>query len=223
MKCVADGLIALLRWTTFMILCMVATAPFAQVAQIPGYPSSVTGYDAREVAMVPRFCLFTLGFRMANVPGSESQTETDRWYSQLGPAFVHLHHYCWGLMKTNRGSLLARDATTRKFYWSDANKEFDYVIERVPPEFILLPEILTKKGENLVRLGLGEIAVPEFEQAASLRPDYWPAYASLSDYFRTKGDIAKARTTLELGLAKAPDANALKRRLAELPDPTARK
>jgi hypothetical protein len=49
-----------------------------------------------------------------------------------------------------------------------------------------------------------------------LKPDYWPPYGSLSDYYKTVGEIAKARELLETAISFAPDSRSLKRRLAEL-------
>ena len=199
------------------IVAASAMAPLWCAAQeVPGYPSSWSAYDAREVALLPRYCLFTLGFRLAKVAGGESQSETDAWYAHLGPTFHSLHHYCWGMMKTNRAVLLARDPTTRRFYLTDSIGEFDYVIDRAPDDFLLLPEILTRKGENLIRLGKGSLAVFDLERAISLKPDYWPAYAQLADHYNSIGDARRARESLQEGLAQAPDANGLKRRLGEL-------
>jgi len=49
-----------------------------------------------------------------------------------------------------------------------------------------------------------------------LKPDYWPAYAALSEHYVKVGDVAKAREVLQKGLEVTPDEKALKRRLAEL-------
>lgn len=183
--------------------------------QVPGYPPNVDAYDPREVAMLPRYCIYTQLFR-DRVPGGNDKAMIDAWYAQMGATFHAMHHYCWGLMKTNRGALLARDPDSRRYYLNDALSEFDYVIQRAPEDFILLPEILTKKGENLVRLGRGPLAVYEFERAMTLKPDYWPPYAQLGDYYRNAGELDKAREVLTQGLAAASDAPALRRRLAEL-------
>ena len=59
--------------------------------------------------------------------------------------------------------------------------------------------------------------------AIALKRDYWPAYAHLSDYYREKGDVAKARETLQTGLSHAPGAKGLERRLAELRSDAGRK
>ena len=82
-------------------------------------------------------------------------------------------------------------------------------------DFVLLPEILTKKGENLLRLGKSQGAV-ELGRAIELKKDYWPPYAAMSDYYKGVGDVRKAREWLEKGLAAAPGTRALTRRLEEL-------
>jgi tetratricopeptide (TPR) repeat protein len=197
-------------------LILGAAAPAYSQAEIPGYPQAVQAYDRREVALLPRYCLYTQSFRLANVPGSQDQQETESWYARLGPTFHAMHHYCWGLMKTNRAVFLARNPTTRQFYLNDSLIEFDYVIERAPVDFALLPEILTKKGENLVRLGMGPLGIMEFQRAIELKPNYWPPYAQLSDYYKDTGNTQKSREYLEKGLAYQPEARDLTIRLAEL-------
>jgi hypothetical protein len=198
----------------FATAALVAATGSASAQQIPGYPP-VDAYDPREVAMLPRYCIHTQLFR-DRVPGGSDRSAIDAWYGWMGPTFHAMHHYCWGLMKTNRAMLLARDPDTRRFYLGDAISEYDYVIQHSTDDFVLLPEILTKKGENLVRLGKGPLAIYEFDRARTLKPDYWPPYAHLSDYYRSTGDIARARETLTQGLESSPGAAALRRRLSEL-------
>lgn len=192
-----------------------------QGISIPGYPTDVRAYDSREVAMLPAYCKHTQEFR-ERVPGGADGAAIEHWKAVLGATYEAMHHYCWGLMKTNRGMLLARSRQAREFYLGDAIQEFNYVIQRAPDEFILLPEILTRKGENLIRLGRGPLGVVELERASALKPDYWPPYTHLSDYYVSLGEPGKARETLERGLVHSPDAKALKRRLGELRDKAAR-
>lgn len=187
----------------------------ARAFEVPGYPPSVEAYDPREVGKLPAYCIYTDSFR-DRVPGGKNSLEIERWRSFMGVTFDAMHHYCWGLMKTNRAVLLAVPQAVRDFYLNDAITEYDYVLRHATDEFILLPEILTKKGENLIRLGKGQVAVLHLERAAALKPDYWPPYAHLSDYYKSAGDIDKAQSYLEKGLSFSPDAIALKRRLLEL-------
>lgn len=185
----------------------------AAQAPIPGYPDNWDAFDAREVALLPSYCKHTQVFR-ERVPGDADERE--RWIAYFGPGYLHLHHYCWGLMKTNRGALLARSRESRVFYLSDAIGEYDYVIRRVPPDFVLLPEILTRKADNLILLGRGPQGVAELMRAIDTKADYWPAYGKLADYYKDTGEVAKARDALKQGLAAAPDAVALQRRLETL-------
>ena len=196
-------------------LFVIAACFGARSQEVPGFPTNIDAYDPREVAMLPSFCIYTQLFR-ARVPGGDDPNQIARWHSVFGDMFQHLHHYCWGLMKTNRGVVLARDRSVKDFYLRNSLEEFDYVIVRSPPTFILLPEILSKRGENLVRLGKGPVALLDFERAIELKPDYWPPYAHMSDYYKGTKEMAKARETLEKGLSFSPEAPALRRRLAEL-------
>ena len=182
---------------------------------IPGYPDTIYVFDRREVAMLPRYCIYTQHFREF-VPGGNNPEEIQRWGSMMGETFHHLHHYCYGLMFFNRATLLAREAHVRRFYLGNAIKEFDYVLQRAPQEFILLPEVLTKKGETFIKQNRGALAAEPLERAIGLKPDYWPPYAYLSDYYRETGDFKRARQILEAGLSAAPDAKGLQRRLSEL-------
>lgn len=206
-------------WPTLIMTCWLFAAGLSPcAAEIPGYPASVIAYDAREVAMLPRYCIHTQSFRGA-VPGGGNQAEIKRWNQVMGPTFEAMHHYCWGLMKNNRANILARNQQDRLFYLGDAIGEFDYVIQRAPQDFVMLPEILTKKGENLLRLGKAAQAVPELMRAIELKPDYWPPYEALSEHYRAAGDVTNARTMLEQGLSFSPESKTLKRRLAELGAP----
>lgn len=198
-----------------LALALLLNAGAASAQEIPGYPSSVTAYDRREVAMLPSYCPYTQLFR-DHVPGGNDQEMIRNLTARLGSIFNDLHHYCYGLMKMNRAVLLARDSTTKRFYLNDAVGEYDYMILRAKPDFVLLPEILTKKGETLLHLGRGSVAVFEFERAIELKRDYWPAYARLADYYKDNGQRQKAREILEDGLKAAPDTKALQRRLREL-------
>jgi hypothetical protein len=182
---------------------------------IPGYPTDVRGGDLREMSMLPRYCIYTQGYR-ETVPGGNNPSEIARWYSVLGKTFHDMHHYCYGLIKTNRANFLVRNRRDRDFYLADAITEFDYVIGHAPPDFVLLPEIFTKKGENLLRLGSAPQGILELLRAIEQKPDYWPPYAALSDHFKQAKDLTKARQWLEKGLAASPDAKVLLQRLAEL-------
>jgi tetratricopeptide (TPR) repeat protein len=167
------------------------------------------------VAMLPPYCKYTQDFR-ARLPEGNNPLEIERWTAVMGATFNHMHHYCYGLMDTNRASFASKTPEQRRYQLSISINEFDYVIQRAPAEFPLLPEILTRKGENLIRLERGEEGLIDLRRAIEIQADYSPAYAAISDFYKDSGRTAKAREWLEKGVAAAPNSHALTRRLAEL-------
>jgi tetratricopeptide (TPR) repeat protein len=173
--------------------------------------------DPKEQAMLPSYCRHSQVYRDV-LPGGNNPTEIERWKRVMGEGnFNHIHHYCNGLMLTNRALYLLGTAHDRQEALSHSIKEFDYVIARVPGDFSLLPEILTKRGENLMRLQRTPEAISTLNRAIEVKVDYWPPYAALSDHYKEAGDIKTAREWLVKGLAASPEATALERRLRALP------
>ena len=202
--------------TFTLVASLIATIPAYGQLDIPGYPNDIGGNDPREIAMLPRYCIFTPTFVQAGVPGSNDVQALNHWKLVMGETYKAMHHYCWALMKTNRANFLAPNRQTRQAWLEVSIADFDYVIANAPRDFALLPEILTKKGENLIALGKSVQGLGELLRAIDLKSDYWPPYAQISDYYKANGDRQKAREFLEKGLSLVPDATALKRRLAEL-------
>ncbi|MGH8642717.1 MAG: tetratricopeptide repeat protein [Burkholderiales bacterium] len=179
-------------------------------------------YELREVAMLPPYCKHTQDFR-EKVPGGNSPAEIERWSLVLGDTFQAMHHYCYGLVAANRAAFSARTTQQRLYQLNASIREFDYVIERAPSNFVLLPEILWKKGESLIRLGRAPQGILELQRAIALKQDYWPPYAAISDHYKEIGDIPRAREWLQKGLSASPNTNALARRLAELDAPQSKR
>jgi hypothetical protein len=69
------------------------------------------------------------------------------------------------------------------------------------------------KGESLIGLGQPSLAMVELQRAITLKPDYWPPYVAISDYYKDAGEFGKAREWLEKGLRFA-STKALKNRIA---------
>jgi tetratricopeptide (TPR) repeat protein len=212
MKSVKTRVVLSVGFVALTLQVLVASSSHAQ-GGIAGYPDSVQAYDPREVAPLPRYCKSTQLFRNHF---HTDESEVAHWYQVLGPTFNALHHYCWAMMETNRALVLAKTKQFRDFYLTAAIGDIDYVLERAPPDFVLLPEILTKKGENLLALGRTGPGLEALEKAIRAKPDYWPPYAAISDRFKQSGDPRSAREWLEKGLAAAPNTPALKRRLQAL-------
>ena len=172
-------------------------------------------FGSRDIYMLPVYCKYTQDFR-AHVSGGNSPAEIERWTTLMGGTFNHMHHYCWGLMASNRAAFFSNTRQDRISNLNSSIAEFNYVIERLPPDFSLLPEILTKKGESLIRLDRVGEGMLDLEHAIRIKAGHWPAYAAMSDYYKETGQLAKARESLQKGLSAAPGAKALQQRLAEL-------
>lgn len=197
-------------------LPMLAAAGLAAALLAPTHAVAQRNYtDPREMHMLPEYCKYTQVIR-DNVPGGNNPAEIDRWTKLMGQTFIHMHHYCFGLMASNRAMFASPTPYDRRHNLGVSITEFDYVIQRAPADFGLLPEILTKKGENLIFLDRGPEGVGQLQRVIDLKPDYWPPYAYISDYYKKTGDLVKARNWVEKGLSVAPNTRALTRRLAEL-------
>lgn len=193
-----------------------ATTGFALALLAPMHAQAdAISYDAHEVGKLPEYCKYTQTFR-GRVPGSMNAEEIERWERMMGDTFIHMHHYCYGLMAVNFSVSHSNTPMDRRRYLNLSINEFDYILRHAPPDFGLLPEILTRKGESLVQLDRPAEGVIEFQRAIQTQAGYTPAYSAMIDYYKGIGQIAKAREWLEKGLSVEPNANALKRRKAEL-------
>jgi len=166
------------------------------------WPSS----DA-DFARLPAYC-------KARKAGGKSQIYAV-WAKRLGKGFLHVHHYCAAMHLINR-SYMINNQKEREQYIGSAIGEIMYVEKHAGHEFVLMPEILVKKGKLLRRLGRDLEAEREFHTAVQLNRKYAPAYMTLSDFYRDKGDIREARKIVEEGLKQAPRSKGLNRRLKEL-------
>jgi tetratricopeptide (TPR) repeat protein len=173
-------------------------------------------YDEKSVAKLPPYCRNAATFR-DHVPGGNNPADIERWFEVMGKGFMHIHHYCQALQATYRALFESQSKLDRDRELRLSIPEFDYVITRVDPTFPLLPEILTKKGENLFRLQRNHEAIATLVRAIEVKRDYWPPYAVLSDHYKEMGRVDEARNLLKRGLAASGGAKALERRLKELP------
>lgn len=193
----------------------VAAALLAIGSVLGPSPANAQAFSERYIAMLPDFCRYKLASMEGRAYGNPAEAE--RYATLLGPMYTHIHHYCYGLMNTYQAKLSRRmTPQARGHTLGQSIVEFDYVISRAPADFILLPEILTKRGESLLALRRIQDAHSTLSRAIETKPDYWPAYAVLSDYYKASGELDKAREWLDKGLGASPSAKALEARRVEL-------
>jgi len=126
---------------------------------------------------------------------SKYSTEIQRWYSSW--VYVFITFTITAMVSWRQTVRLSGQEHPGAVAQSGTvDRGVQYVIDRAPRDFPLLPEILTRKGENLFKLRRAPEGVRALFQAIELKPDYWPPYAHISDYYKSLGEIAKARELL---------------------------
>ena len=160
-----------------------------------------------EMAALPPFCKAKLRPDLVN----------DAPYkAQIGPDWLHIHHYCFALNLTNYYYRDYADKNKRRDDLKQALENYDYVFSHAAPDFWMRPEIRTQKAQLLAAAKNNAQAIGEIELALKQDASYAAAYATLSDIYFHMGEKAKSVATLEQGLQKAPDSLPLQRRYKQL-------
>lgn len=164
-----------------------------------------------ELSLLPPYCNAMQGRPDHTGPGGA------RWRAWLGEDLQHVHHYCRGLRDARFATLMARiTPQQRTFLWERAVNEYDYMIRTSKATMPIMPEILLRRGEALLRLNKVMSAEESFQRAIKLKADYWEAYAAWADNLMSMKQFDRAREVLENGLTNAPQATPLQERLQRL-------
>lgn len=186
-------------------------------------PPAANANDARiptlaELRLLPPYCpstqIISKHYGRQQAPAN-FDAQTKPYVDLYGADFWHLHHYCFGLVYVVR-NYREFDRKKRDRILRESIGEFSYVLKGISPESVLRPELHVKRGQSYVLMGRGGEAVADFKKALTLKPDYSPAYAFLSDYYKESGKKPLALTTLEEGLTQSPGDPSLLRRYATL-------
>jgi len=188
------------------LLLLLCTSAFA------GKPENIT---EAEMALLPQYCPDTFGFKYGDAYFNTSPNAPE-WVGLMGKSFWAMHHYCWALINLGRAQKPSMSAMQRQATREYAISDMQYVIENSTPDFIMLPEIFTKKGEVLLTLKRPLEARDAFAKARELKPDYWPPYFQWGGYLMRAGQKNEAREVVEAGLSFAPQSKALRGLLVEL-------
>lgn len=203
------------RWGLKGIVGLVfACFSFASVAMPP---KRIT---AQEKALLPPYCKHTqgvVGHENPQMPSAGAKNWVNAFGGQgLTAHLWRMHHYCYALIHMMRGQRAGLTRMEYKEAWLGVIDEIDFTLQFMPPDFVLLPEMMLNRGRALMRLKKHEAAMNNFQQAIDLKADYWPPYLDIADYQVSTGDKAKAIEVLRQGLKNVPDAKALRLRLTEL-------
>lgn len=158
--------------------------------------------DISELALLPTYCRGTQQIR--TISGDTKPLE--EYVAIYGEAFLHLQHYCWALSGENKLPKM-RDENQRQSERISILGNIQYVLDRSPLNFSLLPEMYISKARILFKMDRDVEAIGVLFKLTQLRPDYGPAYDQLGDYYQRIGDKRSAIATYEQGILNSPKDN----------------
>jgi tetratricopeptide (TPR) repeat protein len=129
--------------------------------------------------------------------GRVSTEVVQSWEKRFGPQLWYsLHHYCAGLILTERAKIIPEKAQ-RHFEMKSALAEYNFTYTRIPPSHALRAEIAARMGLIYRELGDTTLALQYLDQSIEGCPTCPVGYLSKSMYFRSAGHLDQAREVLE--------------------------
>jgi tetratricopeptide (TPR) repeat protein len=198
MKC--DSLQVAARWLAVSVLVV------NHVVVPAATPTNIT---AGEIALLPDYCPLTQTFTKDAHHDAANRSPTRLLFERLGPSFIGLHHYCWGLIHVMRAKQAGVSAYDKRAMYGFAIDEYKFAIRYSTPDFALLPELYLRVGEANVELQDYGQAFDAFSKSRALKLDYWPPYLRWASVLLHLGKQAEALAHLEEGLRIMPNERAL--------------
>ncbi len=165
---------------------------------------------ASELKLLPVYCKVK-----ASIPNNDPRAQ--HWINVLGPNYAHLHHYCVGLLKINRGdTALIGSKTSPSYYYSTALKEFSYMERNASSDFKLWPALLVKIGYVHERLKDNANAEIYYQKSVNKYPEYKRGYMQLVDLYIKQNRSEEAEKLNSAALQKFGKRKTFMRRAEEL-------
>ena len=155
------------HFTSRLIICLyiiACTVPLNGQDFLKYNPHKITMLEFRSL---PEHCQV----RLYSVNREESLKDNDKfkyWKAQMGVDFVHIHHYCFGLVLMQRALKCPLDSMDRKYNFQYSIDEFDYVLDKVSESLPILPNIYLEKAKALISLGRTSEATLQMLKAEQL-------------------------------------------------------
>lgn len=181
------------------------------VSPVAAVPSGII--TEQEMALIPPYCPYAQLFPKNLAP------ERKQWEARLGPGFPSIHHYCWGQINFQRALRSNTSSQDRRFLLGTVISDYEFVIGAVQSQgkdFVLLPEIFTRKGEVELLLARFKDANTSFARARALKPDYWPAYSAWAGFLIRSGHTVEAKQLVQSGLEYSPNSRVLREQYRSL-------
>lgn len=136
------------------------------------------------------------------------------WVSRMGELFNTIHHYCEGLLELRDARRLPKHSAEQRNALLRAIAEFNFILkyeDHVLRRFPLWPELLLRRGEAAVLLEDWALASSSYEQARTVKRDYWPAYLGWAEVLDGLKLRAQAREQILLGLQVDPSVESMRK------------
>ena len=179
--------IGFLICTTMMTLSLTAHA------------SQSYGPTAEEAKMLPDYC-----------------QNSEHWKSILGSASTWNNHTCYGINRINR-YYKSRTSSEKRGNLEGALRDLNYSVTKLPPDFVLMPEIYMYRGITYGLMDRVGQAVSDLQKAIGMDPKLTKAHNELADLYETKlSQRGKALEIITEGLRHNPDVKSMQRRYTRL-------
>lgn len=149
-------------------------------------------------------------------------TAEGEWRRRLGRDYLHIHHYCWGLVHMLNAYKLGITSGKGRFQLEEAIDDFQFSINATlthrenSPGIALLPEMYTKMGEAQLALRDYRNAEIAFRSSRELNPSYAPPYIWWAQFLLRNGKVSEALAVAEEGKKNAPDSKSLAKLIDEI-------
>jgi hypothetical protein len=195
------------RWVSLAAFSVSLAVP---VPALAGPPPNITQH---ETAVLPAFCKDTQTWPGGNPDGMA------RGKARYGEVFWHFHHYCYAMVWLLRADRHSNTAMERRGLLVSSLDDLDYVLKYLPPDYFLLPEMLTMRGRILFRQGNYADAIIELNKAIEQNRAYWRAYSELAKCHEALGNRQAAIEVVREGLKFSPESKVLQAYERDLSEP----
>ena len=165
--------------------------------------------SATEMQQLPPYCAVKFNSDMKS-------PEYKAWWSQMGPKFNDIHHYCAALNYLNR--YYRAPPFEKSGLLQGAKRNFEYMMGATSdtPEFSLRGDIYLNHGITMNLMGQTGLAIKDLQQAIEINPKLAKAYLELISLYKNNKQSKQAMDTAVAGLKQIPDSKALQRNYLEL-------
>jgi tetratricopeptide (TPR) repeat protein len=183
----------------FLVNCFLPAHALAQ--EYHSYPNE------QELASLPPYCKEKIL--------NKNREENLMWSNRFGEdSWIHMHHYCQGLNNINR-YYRAQNARDKKYIIATAISNFNYMVDHLPANSVLLGEVFYNRGRADLMAGSTPEGIRDLYKALELNPRIPQPYLALADEFQIAKNKEKALKIVSEGLRYNPENKALKRRYTE--------